>query len=514
MPHLLSPYVNDWVAETHPEWRAAILDKNLPLRAAFNKAVEELAKLLASKKVTKEMIEKYGLAKFITPSPDNILNAFKVPGITKTQFVICGQDPYPTPGVAQGFCFSTKEKTVPESLKNIFAALVKSKAVDETPTNPDFELWTRQGWLINRYLTKHYDFEIDDDKIRCSATKDKKCHTFWADFTDLALSYLVEEKTKSPGHLAIMLWGEPAKKLAVPILAILAKKGKMIDQKYWLTRYEINLDTGKSIVDIMTWGHPSPLGPKDFPDCPHFAETNKIRQELNLPDIHWNTNHLQPVFVATDGNCPKNGKNPDKAAAGYYLPDKFMHIKQAGKTEAVKLERFEYALKEGKIVTTDTPAAITNNRVELLALCKAIHYILLLHIGMMPPVRIIVDSTYALNTAQLWIWQKKIKYGNNWLDKIDANKDLIVILANLLARLAVRYGGAMKSAQHQWNILIHPEAKKQDALHVEYDVYSRWPRLLIWHQASHTQLSSTATTFQRACHMVNDQADKACNSLM
>lgn len=516
MPHLLSPYVANWVAETHPEWRAAILDKTGKLRPAFNRAVTALATKLTAKGVTTELLEKHKLDKFVPPGEQKILNAFKTPGITNTQFVVCGQDPYPTPGVADGFCFSTKiSSTVPKSLANIFEALVKSGVVDKRPTNPNLELWTRQGWLLNRYLTRQFDFEIKNNEFVYLGTGEgkKECiHDFWGEFTDLALSHLVEQKMQTAGYLAIMLWGGPAKALAKPILELLSTKGKIVAQKYWLTRYEI---ADKSVIDIMSWGHPSPLGPKDFPDCPHFLEITNMRKDLNLPPIHWNTNQLTPVVVATDGNCPNNGKNPDRAAAGWYMPEKFMHIVQLAKTEAVRLQPCEYEIKNGKIVCRETSASITNNRVELLALCMAIHYILRLYKdGAMPPVRIIVDSTYALNTAQLWIWQKKIKYGNEWLNKIDANRDLISLLANLLARLAVRYGGAMKSAQHQWNMLIHPDAKIKDALHVEYDIYSTWPRLLIWHQASHTQLSNMANNFQRACWSVNDIADKTCNDML
>lgn len=512
MPHLLSSYVAKWVNDTHPEWREAILDKNGTLRPAFNRAVTALAAKLEAKGVTPELLNKYPLEKFITPHSNNILNAFKTPGITNTQFVVCGQDPYPTPGVAEGFCFSTKIGTAtPKSLSNIFAALVKSNVVDTTPTNPNLELWTRQGWLINRYLTRQYDFKIESDTYTYLGTGEgkKEClHEFWGEFTDLALNYLVERKMQT-GYLAIMLWGGPAKALAKPILQLLSV-GTVVETKHWLTRYKVN----DAIVDIMSWGHPSPLGPKDFPDCPHFLEINKMRQSLNLPIIHWNTNPLTPVVVATDGNCPNNGKNPDKAAAGWYMPEKFMHITQTANKEAVRLQPYEYELASGKIVCTTTAAPITNNRVELLALCLALHYILRSNKGVMPPVRIIVDSTYALNTAHVWIWQKKIKYGNAWLSKIDANKDLIVLLANLLTRLAVRYGGGLRSPQHQWNMLIHPDAKKERALHVEYDIHSTWPRLLIWHQASHTQLSAMASSFQRACYMANDQVDKACNSIL
>lgn len=72
--------------------------------------------------------------------------------------VIIGQDPYPTPGMANGLAFSVSPHTrgkFPPTLRNIFKEL-RNDLNDQLywPKNGDLSAWARQGvLLLNTHLT-------------------------------------------------------------------------------------------------------------------------------------------------------------------------------------------------------------------------------------------------------------------------------------------------------------------------------------------------------------------------
>jgi len=64
-----------------------------------------------------------------------------------TRVVILGQDPYPTPGHANGLAFSvTPETPLPKSLRNIFQELVADTG--QAPDTGDLGHWADQGVLL------------------------------------------------------------------------------------------------------------------------------------------------------------------------------------------------------------------------------------------------------------------------------------------------------------------------------------------------------------------------------
>lgn len=70
-----------------------------------------------------------------------------------TKVVILGQDPYPTPGHANGLAFSVSPETpLPKSLKNIFTELTDD--IGTAPKSGDLTHWADQGvLLLNTALT-------------------------------------------------------------------------------------------------------------------------------------------------------------------------------------------------------------------------------------------------------------------------------------------------------------------------------------------------------------------------
>ena len=80
------------------------------------------------------------------PVGPNVLRAFTYP-FDEVRVLIVGQDPYPTPGHANGLAFSvTPETPLPRSLKNIYAEMQDD--IGASPANGDLSHWARQGVLL------------------------------------------------------------------------------------------------------------------------------------------------------------------------------------------------------------------------------------------------------------------------------------------------------------------------------------------------------------------------------
>ncbi len=113
----------------------------------------------------------------LCPLPQNIFNAFRLTPFVTVKVVIIGQDPYLSmehieepnmslstandlgltdnlSPVAHGLSFSSKSKSIPASLKNIYKCLINSSHIDKMPETSDLTQWATQGVLmINKSLT-------------------------------------------------------------------------------------------------------------------------------------------------------------------------------------------------------------------------------------------------------------------------------------------------------------------------------------------------------------------------
>ena len=79
--------------------------------------------------------------------PSAIFRALELTPREKVRVVILGQDPYPTPGHANGLAFSvTPDTALPRSLKNIYAEMQGD--IGAAPPNGDLSHWARQGVLL------------------------------------------------------------------------------------------------------------------------------------------------------------------------------------------------------------------------------------------------------------------------------------------------------------------------------------------------------------------------------
>lgn len=88
----------------------------------------------------------------IFPPKELIFNLFNLIEPQNVKVMILGQDPYHTPGVANGIAFSSNEVKTPPSLKNIFKELKNDLGISRS--NNDLTDLVQQGvFLINPIWT-------------------------------------------------------------------------------------------------------------------------------------------------------------------------------------------------------------------------------------------------------------------------------------------------------------------------------------------------------------------------
>ena len=183
----------------------------------------------------------------IFPPKNQVFAAFNLMAVTDIKVVILGQDPYPTDGQANGFCFSVNSNNkIPKSLNNIFIELKDDIGI-ENPLNGDLSKWANQGvFLLNSILTVENGKPESHSKIG------------WEELTDAIIQLLSFRNS----NLVFLLWGAKAE-----------KKRVLIDENKHL---------------VLTAPHPSPLSAyRGFFGCRHFSKTNTFLLSKGKPIISW-----------------------------------------------------------------------------------------------------------------------------------------------------------------------------------------------------------------------------------
>jgi uracil-DNA glycosylase len=169
--------------------------------------------------------------------------------------VILGQDPYPTPGNANGLAFSvTPETDVPRSLKNIYKEIESDLGL-APPANGDLGDWAAQGvLLLNTTLT------VEANNANSHAAWG------WEAVTDAIIHGLSEAQE----GLAFILWGNNARKKKVLI------------------------DTERHLV--IESAHPSPLSARNgFFGSKPFSRANAYLKEHGKEPVVWTRNTAAPA---------------------------------------------------------------------------------------------------------------------------------------------------------------------------------------------------------------------------
>jgi uracil-DNA glycosylase len=178
----------------------------------------------------------------ITPDRNNILAAYRLDP-SEIKVVIFGQDPYPTPGNAQGLAFSVPEtKAIPASLRNIFKE-VSSDCASAIAQNGDLTRWVDQGvFLLNRILTTEPGTSLAHQGIG------------WEKFTEATAEII------GKGNIVGIFWGSKALELS----------------KYFNQALAV------------TSAHPSPLSAyRGFFGSKPFTKVNAILEQQGKTPINW-----------------------------------------------------------------------------------------------------------------------------------------------------------------------------------------------------------------------------------
>ena len=184
--------------------------------------------------------------KVIFPRKSLVFSAFAT-DLNDVKVVILGQDPYHTPGAAEGLAFSVpSSQPIPPSLINIYKEIDADIGSHANRTG-SLRNWQKQGvLLLNTVLTV--------EAHRAGSHRGKG----WETFTTEVIKYLNESRP----HLVFILWGRDARN----------KKAL--------------IDTSRHLV--LESPHPSPLSAHaGFFGNHHFSRCNEFLRDCGLEEIIW-----------------------------------------------------------------------------------------------------------------------------------------------------------------------------------------------------------------------------------
>ena len=184
--------------------------------------------------------------KTIFPRKELVFRAFAT-DLNEVKVVILGQDPYHTPGAAEGLAFSVpNSQPIPPSLINIYKEIDNDIGHHANPRG-SLANWQKQGvLLLNTVLT------VEAHKAGSHRGRG------WETFTTAAISYLNEVRP----HLVFILWGRDAR-----------NKKPLIN-------------TSKHLV--LESAHPSPLSAYNgFFGSKPFSKCNQFLKENGMGEINW-----------------------------------------------------------------------------------------------------------------------------------------------------------------------------------------------------------------------------------
>ncbi len=184
--------------------------------------------------------------KTIYPRKELVFRAFMT-DLNEVKVVILGQDPYHTPGAAEGLAFSVpNSQPIPPSLVNIYKEIDSDIGKHVNPRG-SLANWQKQGvMLLNTVLT------VEAHRPKSHSGKG------WEIFTTEVIKYLNETRP----HLVFILWGRDARN----------KKAL--------------IDTSKHLV--LESAHPSPLSAyAGFFGSKPFSKTNEFLKKHGMETIVW-----------------------------------------------------------------------------------------------------------------------------------------------------------------------------------------------------------------------------------
>ncbi len=206
----------------------------------------------------------------VRPEPQHFFKALKLCPVKSVKMVILGQDPYHSPGLAQGLAFSipaeiaVNSRAFPSSLRNISKALAL-EGFGSLP-NGDLHHWAGQGALL---LNTALSVKLGEAGSHTNLG--------WKSLIDHLISALAKQKP----NLVWMLWGGHAQS-KLPLIE--SGLGQLVLQS----------------------SHPSGLGvyktdkpflePGGKASCAHFTKANQWLMEHKDSPIQWVKENKTDLF--------------------------------------------------------------------------------------------------------------------------------------------------------------------------------------------------------------------------
>ena len=184
--------------------------------------------------------------KTIFPKKELVFRAFTT-DLNEVKVVILGQDPYHTPGAAEGLAFSVpNSRPIPPSLVNIYKEIDDDMGKHANPRG-SLANWQKQGvLLLNTVLT------VEAHRPKSHSGKG------WETFTTATIEYLNRERP----HLVFILWGRDAR-----------NKKSLVDLSKHL---------------VLESAHPSPLSAHaGFFGSKPFSKCNEYLAAHGMEPIEW-----------------------------------------------------------------------------------------------------------------------------------------------------------------------------------------------------------------------------------
>ena len=167
-----------------------------------------LAPVLQSDKMQdiKAFLKTERASKNIYPEGKDVWRSFDLCPFDNTKVVILGQDPYHTPGTADGLAFSSRQKEIPKSLQIIFKEIYRDMNIqyyhnvtmEEFFPTPNLEKWAKGGILLLNTA-----FTVEEGKP--GSHKD----IGW----EIVIKAVIEALNQR-GRTIFLLWGQEAQKYA------------------------------------------------------------------------------------------------------------------------------------------------------------------------------------------------------------------------------------------------------------------------------------------------------------
>lgn len=187
------------------------------------------------------------------PPFENVFSAFELTPLERVKVVILGQDPYHTPGVANGLAFSVSPGIGhPPSLMNIFKELCEDLDLPY-PRSGDLTPWARQGvLLLNSILTVYPSQPMSH------------ADWGWDQLTKEVISVIARHKRR----VVFILWGK-----------------KAYSTVFESTHQNIMV-ANEHLVIVSS--HPSPRSVHfNFFGSKPFSRANKFLRETGQQEINW-----------------------------------------------------------------------------------------------------------------------------------------------------------------------------------------------------------------------------------